>query len=230
MKLFELLLEREMAAVYRNEDKSLSVISDLVHREFKLSYKGSAQGICLITQAIYTISAVTGIPAQDLADSYKGDVPYKGLSLPEIYNHFKRAVVTSKRKKYKIKLNLEEYHSTDMVIKHIDDGQPVVMIVDSMDRIVDAIQDTEDDYNQKTGGKVKRTGISKSFPLRHDRPYFHALLLIGVDHKEKFLIGRESSPKGAYGGFFKLHVPTLQKHFNVAKYLGIVVDKVEEVK
>ena len=223
---FKDFLTEVSAGVYKNSDHTLVVISDLVQKKFKLTYSGDTDGICLLTQAIFSMSAVSGIPAQDIADSFDKDIPYKGLTFKQIFDHFKKSIIYSKGNKYKFNLSLNGYDNINSVIKSIEDGQPVVMIIKTSFRdILGAIDDTK----RSTTGKVNSKDVIKASDLS-DGSIFHAELLIGYDVKEKYLIGREIDHKHGFKGFFKIKAEALQKNMKAARFFGIVVDSFKEVK
>ena len=223
MKLAE-LFEALTASVYK--DKDLIVISDLVQDAFDVSFSGDVDGICLMVQTIYTMAAVSKIPAQDIVDSFKGDIPWKGLTLAEIYKHFAKTKIKSNGKFYKFKLSLEEYTTIESLIRALENGQPTTMIIKAFGEFRNAIDDAENtkDGKARIAKTLDRASLKGSSA-------FHALLLIGYDKKEKFLIGRETSAKYSFKGYFKLSAKHLKPHFNeIGKYFGIVVDSVTEVK
>lgn len=231
MKLID-LFERKVAYVYQNSEKTLSVISSLVEKNFGLDLKG---GDCLVSQAIWSISALSKIPADKIVDSFGkgylvGDhaIDRQGMTLQSIFDRFKDLVVNHRNKKYKFELDLETY-DVDRCIKAITEGQPVTMIVNGFSDIVDSIIDMERGHYEGDG-KIEPKAIANTTLNASEGQLFHALLLIGYDHAEKQIIGREINSKRAYKGYFKISATKLKKHPNAVKLIGIVVDSVKEVK
>ena len=65
MKLVELLLEKMLAGVHTNSDKSLYVIRDLIEKEFGPSF-AKIRGGCLAAQMVFSMSAASGIESKYL--------------------------------------------------------------------------------------------------------------------------------------------------------------------
>ena len=220
-----MLSEALSAGVYKSKD--LIVITDLVKDEFHLNFSGDVDGTCLIIQTIYSMSAVSKIPAQDIVDSFKGDIPWAGLTLKQIFDHFSKAKILSNGKTYKFKLSLEEYTNLAGLIYALEKGQPTTMIIDAFSELRNAMDNTHDSEDGKV--KVRSRDVSDSV-LTGRKNGYHALLLIGYDKKEKFIIGREINNRKMFKGFFKISSAAIEKKFTkIGKYFGIVVESVSEV-
>jgi hypothetical protein len=224
---FKEFLKEDVAGVYHNSDKTLAVISDLVKDTFDLEFKGDNDGRCLLSQAIFTMSAVSKIPAEDIAASYKKEISYSGLTLEQIFNHFKKTTIVSNGKKYKFDLQLDGYDDIPSVISAVKSGQPVVMIVRALRDIAAGIEELE--YDQKKTGKIPRDRVIDAAPIEYSK-LFHALLLIGYDIKEKYLIGRDVKHTYGLKGYFKIGANHLKKNMKAVKFFGVVVNSVKEVK
>lgn len=233
MKLEE-LFEKMSAGVYVNDDQSLTVISKLVQKKFGVDNKWGGGGICLLSQILFTIEAVTHIKPADVAKQMDDDhIDYRGFTLDQIFKMLNGIVVNGK----KIHLSLNEISDVDEAVHEVRSGQPVIMILDNKQPIMKLINKlgayTNDgiasdhpgtDYQERAAREFIRTFTDPS-----SRAY-HALMLIGYDSAHKMLILRDTRPAYSFKGYAKLPLEMIKRVPKIiSKMLTVNVESVEKV-
>lgn len=251
LKEIKILQERLASFVHVNSDKTLSVISNLVKKEFGLK-NPSYVGVCLFSQFVFTLASQLDIPEQIIADHYDlKNGPRHGHTPAELMDHFEKTEIIYKDKSYKLKIGLEEYQNINDVIKTLQSGQPVVLITGSENTLYDKTTSIEyhnipDEHKQYLYGTAKReidkinTGKILHGEIDIDSEYktkkldkhegYHALLMIGYDSHYDLLIGRDNRDSYAYKGYFRIKGKSMQKKFNDFKFFGFYVDDVKITK
>lgn len=214
MRFTEYLEERRLAGVHVKGP--LSVITDLVQREFGLNFT-RIYGGCLVTQFIYTLSTIANIPPQHFAtfldDEYVGS---SGTTFEWLFDRFDNTDVQLGKRVYRFNLDLEK-PSIKEAIELVRTGQPVVAIIsasiandiDEYSNIVDGILDSD-----------KATHPRNTLAKSGDQ--YHALLLIGYDSQDQMLIFRESRHRYALKGYIKIREKDLSNE-NI-HFVATIVD------
>lgn len=231
MRLAE-LFEALRAPVHRNVDRTLTVLPGLVQyaREFELKTPLSS---CLFIQALHTMAAVSGIPANAIASQLKIRVPDEtGHTLEEIFNLVHETPIKYQGKRYKFTLGVDTYPNIDRALEAVSEGQPVVAIIHVFEDLQKALFDLESDYKFTRGALTKGIVLPPDMrPIRYSGHLYHTLLIIGYDSAHDHVIMRETRAKYGFGGYAKVPKSLLKKYPKlVRKYLGVTVEKLDEVK
>ena len=219
-----------LAQTYVNKNNKLSFIIDLLRPGFRLPIKG---GSCLLVQVIFSIAAVSKLPEKDIAKeviAFLGTdyLSKTGMTMQQIFNIFTDHVFTIGGNQYKFKLRLDHYKSVNETIAHIEQGQPVVMMVQSQMGILSTI--TKE-------GEMKISSLDPPVRKVMADSLFHSLLLMGYDKEldkdhgadEGYLIGRDTDYKYGRQGYFKMNVKKLKSRVEIAQFFGVVVQQVQKL-
>lgn len=223
MKLVD-IFEALAAAVHTNPDKTLMVLPHLVQHDLNSLQVPCSS--CLFIQILHTISAVTDIPAEELARQvklhYAGE---QGHTLEELFAKIQSTPIKHKGHKYTFKLGANTYKNIDAALAAVNAGQPVIAIIQIYEAISQAVQDLE--YRPDSGGILN---VERHLRRKKQREeLFHTLLIIGYDSAHDHVIMRETRSTYGYKGYVKVSKATLKKHPKlVRKYLSITVEDVKK--
>lgn len=223
MKLAELLTEWKLAPVHTNKKQSLSVIANLVQRDFAIP---TGENSCLLAQAIFSASAVSGIPADVITNalSVKHARKYRpelGHTLESIINGFNKAKIQYNGQIYRFNVGVKTYDNIDQAMVDVKRGQPVVAMVATYGPVVGSI--VYDLPHKRSQGIIP----SKAIDVQHEeQPHvYHAVLLIGYDSATEHVIFRDTDPQYSYKGYGKIDINVLRKRKKlVSRYMSIIVN------
>ena len=188
--------ENPESNVHNSEDL-MYLKGALNHHEFQDAK--STGDTCLFFQVVHTVSMQTGVPPKDILDQWYPEIGTKGLSLPEIFEGLEKNV-TIKGKP--LKLDVSVIDNIDDAINTVQSGSPVICIAHTSGTIMNS------DFNKKDATlKIKKRKVPPGVHM------YHALMLFGMDKKNKHLLFRDSdhgtssyksATDGNTGGFVKI--------------------------
>lgn len=233
MKLQD-LLEQRYAPVHVNVDNTLFVIPSLLQKRFGLRFP-SLKGACLASQMVFSMSAVSGVPPEQLAAAakyLKGSLG--GVTLSELFNVFNNKPIKIDDKKTVIfNLSVKTYNNVDTVLQDVQRGQPVVMIVPADSKIYSGIQSLEQPLGDDEEAGI--IDIDKE-RFRSERLDFtmhsltHAYLVIGYDKPHDHMIVREMRSKYGFKGYAKIPANLFRQNKKAVRFVAIVVDDFKFIK
>lgn len=212
MKVSDLLLERHFSDVLVKGP--LTIIPSLIQKEFGLHFK-DLRGACLASQFIFTLSDIAKISPQDLVDAVNIAGDFKGVTFEKLFAKLNKKPIKLKNgKTITFDLSLETF-DVDEAIAQVQQGQPVVTVVSAnLAGRIDALGFRKDGILKSAEG----TSLNKA------GGYYHALLMVGYDSKEKTVIFREMRNNYGFKGFAKIPLKEIKKHPENFKFISTVVD------
>lgn len=226
------LFEQRFAPVHFNVDKTLYVIPTLLQKEFGLKFP-SLEGACLASQMVFSMSAVSGIPPEQLAAAAKrlrGSI--EGTTLSALFNIFNNRPIKIDNKTIIFNLSTKIYDDVDEALQDVQRGQPVVMVVSAHSEIYWGVHGLERPISHKE--EVGIAEIKKKY-FRYEKldpttDITHAYLIIGYDKPYDHMIVREMRSKYGFKGYAKIPTNLLRQNKRAAKFIAIVVDDFKIVR
>ncbi len=227
------LLEVLTAPVHINKRGTLVVLPSFVEKDFRLDMVEYA---CLYKQVVYTISGLTNVPRQIIADAL--NVPAKGFyghKLAEIIDNVNRTPVDHDGVRYRFRVGVQTYSTVQQAIDAVQSGQPVIAFTNIHDALSYHLSDLDRDAAGGWSTRKQRQGIVDFKDSRriHNQPAtragHHVLLLIGYDRRTKHLIFRETGATYAFKGYAKVSREILETHPHFVRlFLAIVVQDLKK--
>jgi hypothetical protein len=214
-------MKRQFAKVNTNANRTLWYIESLIEKKFGLPYHKKKFGSCLYSQFVFTIAALAGkkdreIHKQQILDSHseEGDNP---LSLIQSFS-------TDHRVKY------VGYQNIDKALEDCKKGQPTVMVISTNNPgwccDLDGYSYQSFDRRSEPG----ETYIFKDKPIRQytakdmrDGVSFHALLIVGYDVANDFVIFRDVRTAYSYRGYTMIKRSLLRENNKAAEYFSFAL-------
>jgi hypothetical protein len=197
-------MSRLLAHVHTNKSKTLSVIANLVKSRFSVdTWYG-----CLHNQFLYTVESLTGRPTWDTW--IRTEPGNEGIAPLDLIKMYKR-----KLKEYSIEYI--GYQDIDEALEDTLKGQPVVMVISSDNPMYDDSNSWYLEDRKHPGEIIYFSGDILNPPKNNG---YHALLLIGYDSKNDFLIFRDSKDVHSYNGYFRVKKKLVKSNPESARFFS----------
>lgn len=188
--------------------------------------KPRAEDPCIYNQVLHAASLKTGISPRELMKRFnpKGQNGY-GITLDDAISGFEGHEKDGKKLKIDVVGAIDD---VDAALDRVKNGDIVLAMVHSYGGIMASIGNKNSIHKElvknnkefvKNKGLVKARGKSMVNDDRNN--FFHAVMLIGYDKKEKNLIFRDSQHDYARDGFFRVPIDDVRS--GIAEVLKFVV-------
>lgn len=230
MKLKELLLEWLKAPV--TQDAEIKRIEALVKSSFGLETWENSGGLCLVSQVVFSIEAVTGISASKLIRYYSKQAGMRGHTMQDMFEFFEKPVQNDQGEWVRLHLKLKKHSSLMSAVGSVTRGTPAMLISASDGPIASLSQsakyESEDKLITVSAIEELKDEIPTNDPAEGD--FFHTWILYGYDAGNKAILLRDARHSYSHKGYLRVEAAAFKKWPKLGHFFSVVVDKITKLK